>query len=88
MRLVLKEKQSDIDFAVRRRRPVYAQFNSATCIAVDHSGARTQYLDMSRGEWWRGVFGQVYDGVDGLELVKDERLRTLVISRVRHGGRP
>jgi hypothetical protein len=83
VRLVLKEKQSDIEFAIRAKFPPYANFNSSTCMATAEDGSRTQYLDTSRKEWWRGVFGQEYTAVDGLALVKDERLRTLVASRVR-----
>jgi hypothetical protein len=83
MRLVLKEKQSDIDFAMRAKFPPYALCNTATGVATAEDGSRTQYLAMSRSEWWRGVFGQVYTQVDGLALVKDERLRTMVLARVR-----
>ena len=83
MSLVLKEKQSDIDYALQAKFPPYANFNMVENLATAEDGSRTQYLDTSRKEWWRGVFGQEYTAVDGLALVKDERLRTLVASRVR-----
>jgi hypothetical protein len=83
MRLVLKEKQSDIEYAIRAKFPPYANFNSSTCMATAEDGSRTHYMAIDRLEWWRGVFGQVYTQVDGLALVKDERLRTMVLSRVR-----
>ena len=83
MRLVLKDKQSDIDYALQAKFPPYASFNMTTNVATAEDGSRTQYIPLTQSEWWRGVFGQEYTAVDGLALVKDERLRTLVACRVR-----